>query len=122
MCTHKGPGWNPHAKPYPYPDSAALVLVYGSGHLLIWELSQGSVPQTFFTWRQLMKVFWLAPIGSQENRASCSSSAVEGSVGGSKQKGITHPLLLTYHSAARMQRAQRWHVTESPVPYLPAQS
>lgn len=32
-----------------------------------------------------MKVFWLAPIGSQENRASCSSSAVEGSVGGSEQ-------------------------------------
>lgn len=32
-----------------------------------------------------MKVFWLAPIGSQENKASCSSSAMEGSVGGSKQ-------------------------------------
>lgn len=32
-----------------------------------------------------MKVFWLAPTGSQEKRASCSSSAAEGSVGGSKQ-------------------------------------
>lgn len=32
-----------------------------------------------------MKVFWLVPVGSQENRASCSSSTVDGSVGGSKQ-------------------------------------
>lgn len=38
-----------------------------------------------------MKVFWLAPIGSQENRASCSSSAVEGSAGGSEQGSYHSP-------------------------------
>ena len=32
-----------------------------------------------------MKVSWLVPTGSQENRASCSSRAADGSVGGSVQ-------------------------------------
>lgn len=53
MCTHKGSGWNPHAKPYPRSGRAALVLVYGSlcmdrGILLIWEISQGVCPTNLF--------------------------------------------------------------------------
>lgn len=31
-----------------------------------------------------MKVSWLVPTGSQENRASCSSNTVDGSAGGSE--------------------------------------
>lgn len=36
-----------------------------------------------------MKVSWLVPTGSQENRASCSSNTVDGSEGGSEQ-GRSH--------------------------------
>lgn len=67
-----------------------------------------------------MKVSWLVPTGSQENRASCSSNTVDGAVGGSKQ-GKGHSTWDSNAQSTYLGKVNQECVIGLLVLYLPAQ-